>query len=423
MGNNVSRVARGGLRRFRQALTALETRAAALEDRVGDQPEAAPPSNTGATDEIMSLYRDATGNDVPDDAPLVTVVVPSYNESRFLGDAVASLKAQTFRNFRAVIVDDASSDDSPAVAVAAINSDARFEFVQHEANSGLSAARNTGLGRAETDFICFLDGDDYFYETNLEERVRYLIGAQVHPEVAGVYSGVEQVQEDASFATGHDVKPSRTPAIVHDHLSAAGACPFNCHAPMLRTDVVRQVGGFDEDMREGAEDWDVWQRIMRNGFTFHPTPSTLAVYRQKPSSMVRAMPSQHLTEADRLSKSVHQDIDPAHVIADPAFVFTEPLGVYQQKQQITERALSFLGLAHLTGDDDQLDDALSVIDPDFWTVARRNLPVSDLLDLGIRRGFAVDPDEFREREAEAKPIRDSLLERLELHARTGRTDT
>jgi len=219
----------------------------------------APSSNQNVvTGQVMSLYRIATGETVAGDAPLVTVVVPCFNESRFVGDAIASLKAQTFTNFTAVIVDDASSDDTVAKAFAAIGGDPRFHVVRHAINSGLSAGRNTGLRLAETPFVCFLDGDDFFHRDNLEERVRHLTGHLDDPAVVGVYSGIEHVDEHVKFGEVGESSPANHRARHFDHVNAAGACPFNCHAPLLLTDVLQQFGGFDESMRHGAEDWECW---------------------------------------------------------------------------------------------------------------------------------------------------------------------
>jgi len=377
----------------------------------------APSTNQNVvTGQVMSLYRIATGETIAGDAPLVTVVVPAFNESRFIGDAIASLKAQTFANFKAVIVDDASSDDTVAKAFAAIGGDERFHVVRHAINSGLSAGRNTGLRLAETPYVCFLDGDDFFHVDNLEERVRNLTGHLDDPAVVGVYSGIEHVDEHVRFGEVGGSSPAKHRARHFDHINAAGACPFNCHAPMLRTEVLQQFGGFDESMRHGAEDWEYWQRLMRHGYFFRATPSILAVYRQKAASMVRSMPGQHLAEADRLLRSVHEPMDADTIHPGTPYVFDQPLGEYQLKLTMTERVLSFMGMSYMTEDDAQIDAAFDQVDAVFWPVTKRNLNASALLDVGIRRGYSLDPVSFRHLGGKIAPIRDALFERLEREA-------
>ena len=378
-------------------------------------PKSSAANQSVITGRVMSLYRIATGEEANDDDALVTVVIPCFNEARFVGDAIASLKAQTFSNFVAIIVDDASSDDTVAKAFAAIGGDSRFHVVRHAINSGLSAGRNTGLRLAETPYVCFLDGDDFFHEDNLEERVRNIVGHHDDPAVVGVYSGIEHVDEHVRFGETDGSSAASHRAQHFDHVNTAGACPFNCHAPLLRTGVLQRLGGFDEEMRQGAEDWECWQRIMRHGYYFRSTPSVLAVYRQKAASMVRSMPGQHLAEAERLLGRVHQPVAPGELGGGP-YLFTEPLGHYQHKLAMTERVLTFMGMAYMADGEEQLDSAMDQIDADFWAIANRNLNASALLDVGIRRGYALDLEGFRHLGGKIHPIRDVLIERLEQRA-------
>lgn len=399
---------------FENQIGRLSKRLSDAEGRAtGTKKPAKPAVVTG---DLISLYRLATGNE--GDGPLVTIVVPCYNESRFITDAVQSLKAQTFEDFRVIVVDDASSDDSVAVAYAAIGADSRFQVVRHGVNSGLSASRNTGLRLATTPYVCFLDGDDFFYPDNLEERVRHLVGHSESNEVVGVFSGMEHVSEHIRFSEAGGSGPVKLRHRVVDHLKSEGSCPFNCHAPLLRTDVLQRFGGFDESMRHGAEDWECWQRLMRHGYVFQGIPIILGVYRQKKGSMVRAMPGEHLNEANRLLGSIHQPLDPASILPDTPYVFDQPIGHYQHQLKMIDRALQFMGMAHLTNDEAQMDAALDQVDADFWPIAERSLPVPNLLDQGIRRAFTLDAKGFAHLGGQVAPIRDTILERLAQHGAT-----
>ena len=102
--------------------------------------------------------------------PLITVIVPVYNVAAFVGPCLASLKAQTFPGFEAIIIDDGSTDDSQARIADAIAGDTRFHVFAGP-NGGLSAARNIGLVLAKGRFIAFLDGDDRFAPAFLERML------------------------------------------------------------------------------------------------------------------------------------------------------------------------------------------------------------------------------------------------------------
>src|SRR5262245_14329418 len=86
--------------------------------------------------------------------PLVTVVIPCYNQAHFLGAALNSISSQTYRAIETIVVDDGSTDDSGSVARA------HGVRVLPQANQGVSAARNAGLRAASGDFVVFLDADD-----------------------------------------------------------------------------------------------------------------------------------------------------------------------------------------------------------------------------------------------------------------------
>lgn len=92
-------------------------------------------------------------------SPTISVIVPVYNVETHVFDAITSLRGQSWQDFEAIVVDDGSTDDSPARLRAAIDGDPRFQVIRQE-NRGLSAARNVGLDRARGEFIAFLDSDD-----------------------------------------------------------------------------------------------------------------------------------------------------------------------------------------------------------------------------------------------------------------------
>lgn len=93
------------------------------------------------------------------DFPLVSVVVPVWNASRFLREALESVRSQTYTRIEVILVDDGSSDDSPSICREFCRADSRFHLFSQE-NSGVSAARNFGIDRAAGKWITFMDADD-----------------------------------------------------------------------------------------------------------------------------------------------------------------------------------------------------------------------------------------------------------------------
>jgi len=351
-------------------------------------------------------------DDYDSELPLVTVVVPNYNDGRFLGACLRSLRRQTMSDFRCIVVDDCSTDDSVSVASRFVRRDDRFTLVRHSLNSGLSASRNTGLRLARTPFVCFLDSDDFLTRRNLEERVELLVEYRDDPSLAGVYSGIVQMPEDVRLG---DVQPTQSwngPKF-QDLLTTRGECPFNCHAPLLHTELLQHLGGFDESMRHGAEDWDLWLRLMRHGFWFRSTGTILGVYRMKAKSMVRSMPREHLREARRLLDSVHEEttVHPTRA-GDPA-PLDQPLVTYEREVQFARRAIQFAALAAIEQDDAQLDSSLQEMDLANLALIRRHVPVDRVLDQGIRRGIGIADDSYDKLRRLSAPLKSRVKSHLE----------
>ena len=105
--------------------------------------------------------------DLREGLPLVTVVIPCYNQAHFLGEAIESVLSQSYRNFELIVVDDGSTDETSEVA-------SRYERVRlfQQENQGLAGARNRGLGEAKGEYVVFLDADDRLLAGALEAGLR-----------------------------------------------------------------------------------------------------------------------------------------------------------------------------------------------------------------------------------------------------------
>lgn len=105
---------------------------------------------------------------------LVSVIMPVYNASRFLEDAVQSALRQTYHNIELIMIDDCSQDDSLEIAKHYQNQDSRIRIIAGRENQGVARVRNIGILEAEGDYIAFLDSDDMWDNEKLERQVRLL---------------------------------------------------------------------------------------------------------------------------------------------------------------------------------------------------------------------------------------------------------
>jgi glycosyltransferase involved in cell wall biosynthesis len=207
--------------------------------------------------------------------PRVSIVIPCYNHARFLPEAVASVLAQSDERWECVIVDDGSPDDTAPVAEGLIRANpGRAIRLVRQPNRGLSAARNAGIEAARAAYILPLDADDALAPEMIARTARVL---DARPEVGFVYTDVVLFGEEQGVWSGgaYSLEKLR----------------FDC--PMVPETLFRraaweQVGGFDERMRGGYEDWSFWLSLAAAGCEGYHLPEPLARYRRSPRSMLTA---------------------------------------------------------------------------------------------------------------------------------------
>ena len=182
--------------------------------------------------------------------PEVSVIIPTYNRRAMVSEAIDSVLAQSFRAFELIIIDDGSADGT-AEYLKRLNETIRIETIEH---SGPAAARNRGVELARTPMITFLDSDDLWAPTKLEHHIAFM---RANPTC-----GISQTGE-IWMRDGRRVNPGtrhhkRAGDIFIDSLRT---CLVSMSATVMRTDLFRALGGFDEIMA-AAEDYDLWLRIL-----------------------------------------------------------------------------------------------------------------------------------------------------------------
>ncbi len=195
----------------------------------------------------------------------VSVIIPTYNRAAYLREAIDSVLGQTFVDFELIVVDDGSTDNTKEV-VASIE-DSRI-FYKYQENSGVAAARNTGITISKGEYIAFLDSDDVWLPHNLEIKVRSL---DTHPAAGLVCSDAYISDYKTKSVLGHlwhgkpfnhQVDPAVAEAQPLQEMLRRG-CFIMPQAAVVRHNVFAKCGYFDESLRSG-EDWDMFVRIVRH---------------------------------------------------------------------------------------------------------------------------------------------------------------
>jgi len=231
------------------------------------------------------------------DAPKTSVVVTCYNLGRYLDDAVDSVLAQTDQDFEIVIVDDGSTD--PATRELLEHYQRPKTRVVHIDNRGLPGARNEGIRQTTGTYVCTLDADDMLERTYLEKSAAVLDRKQ---SVAFVSHWLKTFGDEEREWTPTSAD---FPALL-DMNTINGAA-------LVRRDALEAVGLYDETMRHGCEDWDLWISMVERGLRGVILPEVLFFYRRRPDSMSRIMMEgathvglyQYLIEKHRTSFETH----------------------------------------------------------------------------------------------------------------------
>jgi len=205
----------------------------------------------------------------PDNLPMVSVVIPCYNYGRYLLEAIDSILSQTWNDLEIVVVDDGSDDQETKNIIESID-DPRIQIVKQK-NLKLPAARNRGILNSKGKYICCLDADDKLEPTYIEKCLFKIETG--HLDVCGCWQ--------KNFENENRIlKP---PVFALETLLKSN-CMIN--AAVYRRTLWETVGGYDEKMTDGYEDWDFWIRVAGKGATAEIIPEPLFLYRKHGRSMI-----------------------------------------------------------------------------------------------------------------------------------------
>lgn len=239
--------------------------------------------------------------------PIVSVIVPCYNQDKYLAEALDSVLAQTFADWEIVIVDDGSTDKSADIAKEYAKKDARIHYI-YQQNAGPSAARNHGVRASRGKYLQFLDGDNKLTERCIEYGVEHM---ESHPDTVLFYShvhyfGMRQGDYHIRWTGYADLLCQNS---------------IDCCCMVRRTDFDR-IGGFDEQMR-GYEDWEFFIRLLYDRPNVYQHPDVLFYYRITDSQT--GVNAQALTRKRELCNYMYEKNKEKFVavLGDPVMAYKE----------------------------------------------------------------------------------------------------
>ncbi|MBD2387134.1 glycosyltransferase family 2 protein [Cylindrospermum sp. FACHB-282] len=209
--------------------------------------------------------------------PTVSVIIPTYQRGHIVSQAINSVLAQTYSDYEIIVINDGSQDNTSQV-LAQFSDHHRITAI-HQANQGLSAARNAGIRSAKGKYIAFLDDDDLWEPQKLEKQISVL---EANPGIGLIYS------DSLFFSDKRGLFPgSYNTAFPTPNLQVLWTLFRYNYIPVLtvivRRDCLDKVGLFDETLR-CCEDYDLWLRVIEK-FPIYFLNQPLARYRQSPNNI------------------------------------------------------------------------------------------------------------------------------------------
>ena len=216
---------------------------------------------------------------------MISVVIPVYNGSNYMNDAIESVLNQTYKNIEIIVVDDGSTDNTWEIIQSYGNLIRGF----HKENGGVSSALNLGLEKMMGDWFAWLSHDDLWLPEKIEKQVDYI---SQHPDVQICYTGTNSINQYGNIIGGSDgiwYPPGKDiQQIIRKRNYISGI------TPIISKNCFQNVGPFREDYRYG-QDMDMWIRLMCQ-YKFGLIPERLASGRVHSMQVGTRMPKKCLDE-------------------------------------------------------------------------------------------------------------------------------
>ncbi len=200
----------------------------------------------------------------------ISIIVPCYNQAQYLNECLQSVIEQSYQNWECIIVNDGSPDNTEEIANKWVEKDNRFKYLYKD-NGGLSSARNAGINIALGQYILPLDADDKISSNYLENCLNEF-GFDENLKIAfgkGIKFGL--INEDW-------ILPN------YNFESLLNGNMIFCTA-MYKKETWVEIGGYDENMKLGFEDWEFWINSLKSGGNVKQNKNAFFYYRIKENSM------------------------------------------------------------------------------------------------------------------------------------------
>lgn len=206
---------------------------------------------------------------------LVSIITPSYNSAKFIAETIQSVQNQTYTNWEMIIVDDGSSDETEHVVLSIIQNDNRIQFHKLSQNSGPAVARNTGIEKASGDYMTFIDADDIWFPTFIENNIKTIN----ETGIPFVFSSYRRANEQLEFVYSDFIVPHKV-----SYTDILKSNSISCLTAFLD---IKKLGKKYMPLIRKRQDMGLWLNYLKVIPFAHGIQETQAIYRIRENSLSR----------------------------------------------------------------------------------------------------------------------------------------
>ena len=226
---------------------------------------------------------------------LVSIITPSYNSAKFIAETIQSVQNQTHQNWEMIIVDDASLDETENIVLSIMQNDSRIQFHKLSQNSGPAVARNTAIEKASGDFMTFIDADDIWFPTFIENNIKTI----QETAIPFVFSSYKRANEQLEFVYSDFIVPHK--------VSYSDILKSNSISCLTAFVDIKKLGKKYMPLIRKRQDMGLWLNYLKVIPFAYGIQETQAIYRIRENSLSRKKSDlikyqwQFYTEVDKLN--------------------------------------------------------------------------------------------------------------------------
>ncbi|MBA4369088.1 MAG: glycosyl transferase [Desulfobacterium sp.] len=230
--------------------------------------------------------------------PKVSIIIPVYNGSNYMKEAIDSSLAQTYQNSEVIVVNDGTTDNGRTDAIAKSYGDQIRYFLK--TNGGVASALNYGIGRMEGEYFSWLSHDDVYYPHKLENQIRYLEDLN---KTVILYSDYEYIDSKSKFLETNKIDHVSPDRFIYSILIGH---PIHGCTALVPRQCFKDVGLFNEQLKT-SQDYDLWFRMAKK-YEFVHLQEVLIKSRIHTEQGTQAMISRVMAEANELYINCMNDL-------------------------------------------------------------------------------------------------------------------